>query len=245
MPEEKGDYIVFVDESGDHGLQNIDPDYPIFVLSFCCFKIEEYVSKAVPKIQEFKFKYFGHDQVILHEHHVRKQKGHYGFLRRDKKLRTQFLSDVAALVTDTPFKIISVVIDKSKLTNQYARPFNPYHLSLRFGLERLLQFFMSEDQEGKSIHIIFEKRGKKEDEALELEFRRICDGNQQFGYVVYDFRNAITFKAIFADKKSNSCGLQIADLTARPIGLNYLRPNQRNRAFEIISEKIYQHKQFP
>lgn len=31
------DYIVFVDESGDHGLVSIDPEYPIFVLGFCIF----------------------------------------------------------------------------------------------------------------------------------------------------------------------------------------------------------------
>ncbi|MDQ6991340.1 MAG: DUF3800 domain-containing protein [Mariprofundaceae bacterium] len=35
--KEFSDYIVYVDESGDHGLQNIDPNYPIFVLAFCIF----------------------------------------------------------------------------------------------------------------------------------------------------------------------------------------------------------------
>ena len=29
-----GDYLVFVDESGDYGLVSIDPDYPVFVLDF-------------------------------------------------------------------------------------------------------------------------------------------------------------------------------------------------------------------
>ncbi len=28
------DYLVFVDESGDHGLTSIEPSYPIFVLAF-------------------------------------------------------------------------------------------------------------------------------------------------------------------------------------------------------------------
>ncbi len=28
----KSDYIIYVDESGDHGLKNINKDYPIFVL---------------------------------------------------------------------------------------------------------------------------------------------------------------------------------------------------------------------
>ena len=29
------DYIVYVDESGDHSLTSINPRYPLFVLSFC------------------------------------------------------------------------------------------------------------------------------------------------------------------------------------------------------------------
>lgn len=241
---EKGDYIVYVDESGDHGTENIDRDYPIFVLSFCCFHIEEYISSAVPALQRFKFKYFGHDQVILHEHDIRKQGGSFQFLRKDRNLRESFLSDVAELVQDTSFDIISVVVDKQKLRSQYQEPYDPYHLSIRFGMERLLEFLLQKKQEGKQIHIVFEKRGKKEDNELELEFRRICDGNHQFGYKQIDFTK-VKFRSFFVDKRSNSCGLQLADLTARPIGLNYLRPKQQNRAYEIISRKIHRNKLFP
>lgn len=32
------DYLVFVDESGDHGLDTIDPGYPMFVLAFCVLR---------------------------------------------------------------------------------------------------------------------------------------------------------------------------------------------------------------
>jgi len=45
------------------------------------------------------------------------------------------------------------------------------------------------------------------------------------------------FVPIFASKKANSSGLQFADLVARPIGLNALQPDQKNRAFEIIKHK--------
>ena len=31
------DYVVYVDESGDHSLTSINPDFPIFVLAFCVF----------------------------------------------------------------------------------------------------------------------------------------------------------------------------------------------------------------
>lgn len=59
--QEFSEYIVYVDESGDHGLKTIDPNYPVFVLAFCIFKTLDYVKTAVPLLQDFKFKHFGHD----------------------------------------------------------------------------------------------------------------------------------------------------------------------------------------
>jgi len=32
------DYVIYVDESGDHTLTAIDRDYPVFVLDFCIFR---------------------------------------------------------------------------------------------------------------------------------------------------------------------------------------------------------------
>ena len=42
------DYIVYVDESGDHSLTSIDPEYPVFVLSFCIFRQGEYAQTVTP-----------------------------------------------------------------------------------------------------------------------------------------------------------------------------------------------------
>ena len=92
---------------------------------------------------------------------------------------------------------------------------------------------------------IIESRGKKEDKELELEFRRICDNQKRgFGWKNIDFRS-IPFVMKSVDKKSNSSGLQLADLIARPIGLQVIRPQQENRAYSIIKEKISQQKIFP
>ncbi|HCU25092.1 MAG TPA: DUF3800 domain-containing protein, partial [Deltaproteobacteria bacterium] len=49
-------YVVFVDESGDHGLVSIDPNYPIFVLVFSIFKKSDYINSLVPSLQRFKYK---------------------------------------------------------------------------------------------------------------------------------------------------------------------------------------------
>ena len=69
------DYIVFADESGDHGLISIDPQFPVFALVFCLFEKERYLNEVDPAIRRLKFKYFGHDAVVLHEREIRKQKG--------------------------------------------------------------------------------------------------------------------------------------------------------------------------
>ena len=43
----------------------------------------------------------------------------------------------------------------------------------------------------------------------------------------------------FANKQVNSAGLQLLDLVARPIGLHVLRPNQPNRAFDVLRRKFF------
>ena len=70
------DYIVYVDESGDHAMgKSIDKDFPVFVLAFCIFKKSDYATTIVSEMKHFKFKYFGHDVVNLHEREIRKAKG--------------------------------------------------------------------------------------------------------------------------------------------------------------------------
>ena len=36
-----------------------------------------------------------------------------------------------------------------------------------------------------------------------------------------------------------SSGLQLADLVARPVGLHTLKPEQINRAFDLLQEKFF------
>ena len=70
-----GDYIVFVDESGDHSLASINPDYPVFVLAFCIVSCAAYIEQITSAVRRLKMHTFGHDLVILHEHDLRKKTG--------------------------------------------------------------------------------------------------------------------------------------------------------------------------
>lgn len=242
---EYSDYIVFVDESGDHNLKSVNKDYPIFVLAFCIIKCDEYINDLSPKIQKFKFDFWGHDEVILHEHDIRKQKEPYTFLRADSKVRERFFADLNEIIDKTNVEIVYTLINKKTLIKKYLSPYNPYEIALLFCMEKLLEYLLQKEQSGKTVNVIFESRGKKEDNELELEFRRICD-NKTWGYKSkkYNFSD-VNFNMIFSCKASNSSGLQFADLVARPIGLNYLKPEQPNRAYQIIKNKIIKWKRFP
>lgn len=77
----------------------------------------------------------------------------------------------------------------------------------------------------------FLKRGEKEDNQLELAFRRICAGANTLN-------QRLPFELVMIPKASNSTGLQMADLVARPIGIKVLRPAQPNRAHDIVAKKF-------
>lgn len=224
-------YIVYVDESGDHGLSSIDPDYPVFILAFCIFHKKNYMTEISPRIHQLKFQHFGHDMIVLHEENIRKATKDFKFLT-DATRRESFLSDLDGLVDASEFILIAIAIKKDQLKKQNSVESNPYHIALCFGLERIYSFLKEKNEDTKKLHIIFECRGKKEDVELELEFRRICDG-QNFR------KEKFPYTLIFADKKVNSCGLQLADLVARPIGRNILKPEQPNRAYETLKKKFY------
>ncbi len=238
------DYIVFVDESGDHGLSKIDPEFPVFALSFCVIAKSNYIENVVPAFQQFKFNYWGHDAVVLHEHEMRKSKGPFSLLMTSRELRQGFFNRLNQMITDTEMNVFASVIDKTLLVKKYSNPFNPYELAMMFCMERLLRFLWPKAQFGKTVHVLFESRGKKEDSELELEFRRIADSTHSWNGTTYDFKK-MNFQPLFVHKQVNSTGLQLADLTARPIALHKMRPEQENRAFDIISPKVSGYKTFP
>jgi len=225
-----GDYLVFVDESGDHNLTQIDPQFPVFVLLFAVFPKEAYVNQVCPDLQRFKFAFWGHDEVVLHEHEIRKPFGDFLMLIKEP-VRVQFLARLSQLVESLPIALAAVVIDKTAFVNRYHVPVNPYEYALETGLERVFRHLDGLGQGSSTTAIIVERRGRREDAELELAFRRVCDG-----------RNALNkpfpFQLVMIPKSANSTGLQLTDLMARPIALKHLRPGQPNRAFDIISTKL-------
>lgn len=225
-----GEYIVYVDESGDHGLKNINPDYPVFVLAFCIIHKRDYLTQIVPKIQELKFRYFGHDMVVLHEAEIRKSRKPFDILL-NPNVRRDFLSDLSGIIKNSPFILVASCIMKNEFSARHGVDGNPYHVAMEFGMERVFMELQALGQRGQLTHVVFEQRGLQEDQALELEFRRIKDRSRMDGLEE-------TLDIVMASKKVNSAGLQLADMVARPIGRYLLNPSQPNRAYDILNGKF-------
>ena len=163
-------YIVYVDESGDHNLDNINSKYPIFVLAFCIFNKRYYNNHTVKDIQNLKFNYFGHDMIILHERDILKRKGVFN---QPNEIHQAFLNDISELMKNNKFVVIACVIRKDELPKADMAD-NPYHLAMSMGLERLYDFLGEKRQQDTQTFVVFEQRGLNEDKLLKAEFERVC-----------------------------------------------------------------------
>ena len=107
-------FVVYVDESGDHGMETVDDNYPVFVLALCVIHKRHYAEKIIPAVEKLKFNYFGHDSVVLHEHDIRKQKGDFAFLNR-LPVRLEFVGQLSTIMDTSNFILIACVVDKARM----------------------------------------------------------------------------------------------------------------------------------
>ncbi len=230
-------YIIYADESGSPVMGADAQDFPIFVLVFLIVEKRHYVFDLVPKIQQLKFDFVGHDQLILHERDIRRQSGQFAFLQVSEALRQDFIARVTQIVEEAEVQLCCAIIDKRALAEKYAEPWSPYDLAVTFCLEKAAKALVAKGEKGTEVCVLFEARGAVEDRHLELEFRRVVNGMPKIGNPSAEIAS-FAWRPMFIDKRANSSGLQLADLAGRPLGLSYLRPDQSNRAVDVLKRKM-------
>jgi len=228
-------FIAFLDECGDHSLEKIDKDFPLFVLSSIIVERTLYESVIIPAFNGLKMKFWDHEGVNLHSRDIRKAEGAFSILENAKR-REHFVGELTALIRDLPYTLFIVGIDKPKHREKYGdKAKNPYELALTFTFERVLNFL--EKQGDHHLPVIAESRGKNEDRDLEAAFYKLMSSGTF--YNKSDRFNKLTCPLLFQDKRKNIVGLQLADLCAYPSARHILKPSQTNRAFEVIGKHIY------
>ncbi len=187
-------------------------------------------------IVEMKRKYWGEKKVILHSRDIRKFEKGFEILF-DPTIKKVFYEDVDAIMFDTDYMIVACCILKEKYIRKYGPLNDVYGLSLSFIMERAVFYLDSRHDPDAQLHIIVEKRGKREDASLLSYYNRVFDRGT-------DYVEALRFKRYFKgfefrDKKEDIVGLQIADLAAYPITRHVLDRDAYNKAYEIVEGKIY------
>jgi hypothetical protein len=233
---DKDTLILFLDESGDHSLTKIDPQYPMFVLAGCVFKMGYYKEVVVPQIKSFKKELFGNDKIILHTEAITHNRN--GFERIvESEFRKHFYQKVKAVLNKLDYKILACVIKKDEHFKKYGlAAIDPYMLSLDCLVERFV--FELEEMGKPGGIIIAESRNSVLDNQLELAFLNLKV--QGTSYVsASKVKKAISQLSI-KDKKENIAGLQIADLIASPIGREIL--GKKNQIDYKVIEKKYRNR---
>jgi Protein of unknown function (DUF3800) len=228
--------IAYLDETGDHTVERVDKDFPVFALVMFVCDTEHYCSEIVPAVTRLKIEYWGHEAVILHSRDIRKQSNEFLILRRSKEFREEFYRSINRIMGDHVYRIIPVVIKKQDHCSMHG-PLaeNPYQLALKHAIYGLLVLLTKADQ--SEVVIVAEARGSNEDRDLRKCFDEIVHLGTEDASAHQLSR--IAFNLVFAKKSMNVVGTRLADLAAYPIARAVLDPGKRNHAFDIIKEKLY------
>ncbi len=229
-------YNLFIDESGDHGLSNLNPDFPYFLLCGIIISDQEYETLQV-SFNNIKQTIWDSPNVIFHSRDIRKCEKEFRYLF-DLSLKSKFYKMLDEVIAVSDYNIIASAIDKDKYIKLYGRLSDDvYEISLSFIIERAVFYLDALESSGASLTITIEKRGYKEDKKLEEHFQRLMARGT--GYVTPERLSKYTITILFKNKRENINGLQLADLIAYPMARHVMEPTRINPSFEVFKNKIY------
>ncbi len=111
------EYIAFFDECGDHTLELIDKDFPLFLLATVVVSRVDYVGNIIPALARLKLKYWVHEGVNLHSRDIRKARGPFGFLQVPEA-REAFMSELTVLMRSSGRKSTSRAASRGGMSSR-------------------------------------------------------------------------------------------------------------------------------
>jgi hypothetical protein len=224
--------VMFLDESGDHSLDIIDPQYPVFVLAGVIMDRDAAETELAEKMAAFKSRMFGRSDVVLHTADITRNRG--GFERmKEPVFRSEFYSQLNDLIKSLKFQIVACVIRKDEHLKRYGlSALDPYMLSLHVLIERFCF------EVGRTVGgglVVAERRNPTLDHELELAFLNLrVRGTHYLQAAEIERRVAgLTLRA----KSENLPGLQVADLVSAPIGRHVIG-KKAHEDYRIIETKF-------
>lgn len=224
--------ILFLDESGNHGLTTIDPLYPVFVLGGVIVDEEYARGELTERVQQFKSELFGNEDLILHTADSTRNKNGFEQMKVPA-FRKRFYTELNQLMRDLTFTVVACVIRKDEHLARYGfGSVDPYMLSLDILVEQFC--FELEDADTNGL-IIAEKRSPVLDRELDLAWLNLkIQGTER---IQAKRINERIDALITRPKADNISGLQLADLAVTPIGRHVLGKANHDD-WRIIESKL-------
>lgn len=224
--------VLFLDESGDHNLSVIDPEYPVFVLGGVILDKEYAEVELTDALNEFKRELFGSTEVVLHTADITRNRN--GFERmQDTGFRNWFYQRLNDLMRNLTYSVVACVVRKEEHLARYGlAALDPYLLSLDVLVER---FYFDISTGGNRGIIVAERREPTLDRGLELAWLNLKIRGTRYlqAKVIEDRITALNLRA----KRDNIAGLQLADLVVSPIGRHILgKPDRED--WRVIAGKL-------
>ena len=227
-------YILFIDESGDHGLKKVDPQFPVFTLCGIFIKEQDY-DKIKSGLNEIKDFFWKDKKVILHSRDIRKCEKEFVILF-DLEVKKQFYEKLDKLLESSDYSAFLSTIKKDEYINKFGKITDSvYEISVSSIIDETIRD-ISSFNENYSLKLIFERRGKSEDKSL-LNYIIALKSNGTQNYTGEDL-SKLNLDVDFKDKKENVNGLQIADLIAYPAARYAIDKERANPAYDLISAKV-------
>lgn len=226
--------VLFLDESGDHNLDRIDPQYPVFVLGGCIIDLDYHDGPLTTELNLYKRRLFGRDDIILHTADIVRCRGEFHHLT-NPIFRERFYRETNHLMESLDYQVVACAIKKQDHLRRYGlAAMDPYFLSLKILVERFV-FEVQARGGGEKGLIIAEARDETLDNRLRLAWMDLRLSGTEY-LTGAEVRRRIDELQI-RNKQQNIPGLQLADLVVSPIGRHVI--GRRGRAdWEIIKRKF-------
>lgn len=223
--------ILFLDESGDHNLSTVDPQYPLFVLGGVIME-QDIAERVLPqRFSIFKRKHFGRDDIILHTADmVRNRNGFERMIEAD--FRNAVYDDLNDMLRGLDFMVVACSIRKDIHLAKYGlAALDPYLMSMDVIVER---FCFELGGQGRGV-ILAERRDPTLDRELELAWLNLkIQGTK---YIKAKHVDARVQSLNLRSKSENIAGLQLADLVVTPIGRHVLGKKEKED-FRVVRDKF-------
>jgi hypothetical protein len=222
--------ILFLDESGDHSLAKIDPQYPVFVLGGIIADRDYAEGEMTRRIEALKIRFFGRSDIVLHTADLARNRN--GFERMlDSSFRNEFFVALNDLMRSLDYQVVACAIRKDEHLKRYnISALDPYFLALEILVER----FCFELRNDTGL-IVAESRGSTLDNQLEIAWLNLKIQGTRF------LRPTKLVKRIsgltLRDKSSGIAALELADLVVSPIGRHIVGKTPKED-FRIIEQKF-------